>query len=187
MKKNVLFIASIVATLVLSACSNDDDNTPEEVNEEEVITTLILTLTPEGGGPTVTFQSQDLDGDGPGAPVLTVTGQLEANTTYTSTIGFLNETEDPAENITLEVIEEADEHQVFYIAGGALNLTSTYLDGDGDGNPLGVLMGFETGDASLGNLTVVLRHEPNKPNDGTLADAGGETDIEAVFTGVSIQ
>ena len=187
MKKNVLFIASIVATLVFSACSNDDDNTPDEVNEEEVITTLILTLTPEGGGPTVTFQSQDLDGDGAGAPELTVTGQLEANTTYTSTIVFLNETEDPAENITLEVIEEADEHQVFYIAGGALNITPTYLDGDGDGNPLGVLMGFETGDASLGNLTIVLRHEPNKPNDGTLADAGGETDIEAVFTGVSIQ
>ena len=180
-------MAAVIASLVMGACSNDDDNTPDEVNEEEVITTLILTLTPEGGGPNVTFQSQDIDGDGPGAPVLTVTGELMANTAYTAGIVFLNETEDPAENVTIEVIEEADEHQVFYITGGALQLTSTYLDGDGNGNPLGVLMGFTTGDASLGNLTVVLRHEPNKPNDGTLADAGGETDIEATFTGVVIQ
>ncbi len=186
MKKKFLFMLAVGAALVLSACSNDDDNTPDEVNEEEVITTLILTLTPEGGGPTVTFTSRDADGDGPAAPELTVAGDLNADTTYTAAIVFLNETEDPAENVTIEVLEEADEHQVFYIPGGGLNITPTYLDGDGDGNPLGVLMGFETGDASIGTFTVVLRHEPNKPNDGTLADAGGETDIEATFTGVII-
>lgn len=186
MKKNLLLLATAVS-LVFGACSNDDDNTPDEVNEEEVITTLILTLTPEGGGPTVTFQSEDLDGDGPGEPELTISGQLAPNTTYTSTIVFLNATEDPAENITLEVIQEADEHQVFYLPSSALNLTPTYLDGDGNGNPLGVLMGFTTGENSFGSLTIVLRHEPNKPNDGTLADTGGETDISVTFDNVTIQ
>lgn len=185
MKKNV-FLLAIAASLTFVACNSDDDNTPDPVNEEELVTTLILTLTPDGGGQTVTFTSQDLDGDGPGAPELSIAGELTANTTYSGTIIFLNESEDPAENITIEVIQEADEHQVFYIPGGGLNLTPTYLDGDGNGNPLGVLMGFETGEGSFGNLTIVLRHEPNKPNDGSLGDAGGETDIEATFTGVVI-
>ena len=30
-------------------------------------------------------------------------------------------------------------------------------------------------------LTITLKHEPTKPNDGTLASAGGETDIEVSF------
>ena len=186
MKKNVLLLFALAATLVLGACSNDDDNTPTEVNEEEVITTATLILTPQGGGQAVTLQTRDVDGDGPGAPVVTVSGDLMANTTYTGAIVFLNETEDPAENITLEVAEEDDEHQVFYIPSGSLNVTVTYLDADGDGNPLGLAITVDTGDASTGTLNVVLRHEPNKPNDGTLGDAGGETDIEVTFD-VTIQ
>lgn len=35
--------------------------------------------------------------------------------------------------------------------------------------------------SSLGNLTVTLRHEPTKPNDGTLNGAGGETDVQVAF------
>ena len=185
MKKNV-FLLAIAASLTFTACNNDDDNTPDPVNEEEVITTATLVLTPQGGGTPVTLQTRDIDGDGPGAPVITVSGDLMPNTTYVGAIVFLNETEDPAENVTLEVAEEDDEHQVFYIPGGGLNVTVTYQDADGDGNPLGLAITAETGDASTGTLNVVLRHEPNKPNDGTLGDAGGETDIEVTFD-VTIQ
>ena len=185
MKKNV-FLLAIAVSLTFAACNNDDDNTPDPVNEEEVITTLTLTLVPDGGGTPVTLQSQDLDGDGPGAPVVTVSGNLMPNTTYVGSVVFLNETEDPAENVTIEVIEESDEHQVFYITSSALEITTTYLDFDGDGNPLGTSVGMETGNTSFGTLNVVLRHEPNKPNDGTLGDAGGETDISVTFD-VTIQ
>ena len=43
-----------------------------------------------------------------------------------------------------------------------------------------------TGEASTGNLRIVLRHEPTKPNDGTLAGAGGSTDVDVTFA-VTIQ
>jgi len=48
-------------------------------------------------------------------------------------------------------------------------------------NPVGLEFDFMTGEASTGTLTVTLRHELKKPNDGTLADAGGSTDIAAAF------
>ena len=96
----------LFASLLFVACSNDDEN-PEPVNEEEVITTMTVTLLPNGGGTPVTLQTRDLDGDGPNAPTVTVSGNLTAGATYNGSIVLLNETEDPAENITEEVQEEA--------------------------------------------------------------------------------
>ena len=61
-----------------------------------------------------------------------------------------------------------------------MNITTTYQDEDSNGNPLGVSIILETGAVSEGNLTVTLRHEPVKPNDG-LDSAGGETDITTTF------
>ena len=170
-------------TLAVLGCS-DDDTPPEIINEDELITTVILTLTPDSGDQVV-LTTIDLDGDGPDEPVTTVVGSFSENTQYQGAVQFLNETEDPAEDITQEVIEEADEHQVFYTVGEGLNITTTYLDSDSNGNPLGVSITLETGEASSGSLTVTLRHEPVKPNDG-LESAGGETDISTSFD-VSIQ
>ncbi len=170
----------IVGGLVLSSCSNDDDN-PTPVNEEEVITTLTVTLTPEGDGTVVTLQSRDLDGDGPNPPVISVSGPLAGNTTYTGSIELLNETVSPPEDITEEIAEEDDEHQFFFAFTGSIFETS-YLDFDGDNNPLGLEFSLETLTAGPATLTITLRHEPKKPNDGTLADAGGETDIAQTFT-----
>ena len=165
-------------TLAMLGCS-DDDTTPEIINEDELITTVILTLTPDSGDQVV-LTTVDLDGDGPDEPVTTVVGSFSENTQYQGAVQFLNETEDPAEDITEEVIEEADEHQVFYTVSEGLNITTTYQDFDSNDNPLGVNITLETGEASSGSLTVTLRHEPVKPNDG-LDSAGGETDIATSF------
>lgn len=170
-------------TLAMLGCS-DDDTTPEIINEDELITTVILTLTQESGDQVV-LTTIDLDGDGPDEPVTTVVGSFSENTQYQGAVQFLNETEDPAEDITQEVIEEADEHQVFYTISEGLNIQTTYEDQDTQGNPLGVQITLSTGTASEGSLTVTLRHEPVKPNDG-LESAGGETDISTSFD-VSIQ
>lgn len=179
--KNLFKISLILSLpLLLFSCSNDDD-APEPVNEEEIITTVTATLTPTGGGSVVTLQSRDLDGDGPNDPVITVSGNLSAQTTYSGAIKFLNETENPPEDITEEVNEEADEHQVFFVTSGGLEATFTYENFDDNGNPLGTLFSVETGAASTGILNIVLRHEPTKPNDGTLGNAGGETDISVNF------
>jgi len=175
---------TVFAGLLSTACSNDD-NDPDPVNEEEVITTLTVTLAPEGGGTAVTLQTQDLDGDGPNAPVVTVSGNLAAGVIYNGSLVLLNEIETPAEDITVEVKEEDDEHQFFYTIGGGLDATTEYANFDGDGNPLGTEFTLTAGAASSGTLTFTLRHEPKKPNTG-LADAGGETDITAAFN-VTVQ
>ena len=165
-------------TLAMLGCS-DDDTTPEIINEDELITTVILTLTPDSGDQVV-LTTIDLDGDGPDEPVTTVVGNLSENTQYQGAVQFLNDTEDPAEDITQEVIEEADEHQVFYTISEGLNIQTTYEDQDSQGIPLGVQITLSTGAASEGSLSVTLRHEPVKPNDG-LDSAGGETDIATSF------
>lgn len=174
-------ILAFIAALTISSCSDDDGNAPLPVNEEEIITTVSVTLTPQGGGTNVILISRDLDGDGPNDAVVEVSGSLTENTSYNGVVKFLNETETPPEDITIEVAEEAEEHQVFYVSSGSLNATFEYLDFDANGNPLGTLFRVDTGAASTGTLSVVLRHEPNKPNDGTLSGAGGETDVNVSF------
>lgn len=184
-KVSILFLS----TLVFAACSSDDDN-PEPVNEEEVITTLTATLSPIGGGATITLQTRDLDGDGPNPPVVTVSGPLAVNKTYNGSLILLNETESPAELINSEIQEEDEEHQFFFQATNGI-ATFNYLDFDDDDNPVGLAFTLTTSaNAGSGNITITLRHEPNKDapgvNEGNISNAGGETDIQAVFA-VSVQ
>tara|TARA_B100000900_G_scaffold90902_1_gene74248 strand:+ start:13528 stop:14073 length:546 start_codon:yes stop_codon:yes gene_type:complete len=160
------------------SCDNDDD-TPDPVNEEEVITTMNVTLVAQDGSGTVTMSSVDNDGEGPNQPVVTG-GTINSGTAYTGMVEFLNELESPAEDITEEVMEEADEHQVFFTAGGGLDVVAQAMDADSNGNPLGVHFELVAGSAGSGTLTITLVHEPEKPNDG-LSTAGGETDIEVTF------
>ena len=175
MKSNFKFLLMGFLSVALISCSKDDDS-PEPINEEEVITTMTVVLNPGN----ITLQSQDLDGDGPNPPSVTVSGNLSANTTYTGSITFLNELESPAEDITEEVEEEDDEHQVIFVSSGVA-LSVSDLNKDGNGNDLGTQFSLSTAAAGSGTLRIVLRHEPTKPNDGTLAGAGGETDIDVSF------
>jgi hypothetical protein len=178
MKTTKLLTMFVLGGVLLSSCSDDDEN-PDAINEEETITTIIVTLSGGMNGDII-LRSQDLDGDGPNAPVITVSNDLEGNTTYTGSIQFLNETEDPVEDITEEVQDEDDEHQVIYSSTGSIGSVTT-TDVDGDGNALGLSFELSTNTAGSASITATLRHEPTKPNDGTLAGAGGETDATATF------
>ncbi|MEM6829692.1 MAG: type 1 periplasmic binding fold superfamily protein [Bacteroidota bacterium] len=184
--KNYWKYLSLVGLVVVlfSACSKDD---PEEENEQEVITTLIVTLTDGTNVRTLSFADADAD---PTTPSVFVLDALDANTTYTFTIELLNETETPAEIVTTEIREEDEDHQFFFLVDGTLNVTAAYGDQDADGNPIGLIGTMTTGDASAGDLTVILRHEPDKNaagvSDGEITNAGGETDIEVDFA-VTIQ
>jgi hypothetical protein len=183
--KAIKFLSMLaVAALTFNSCSNDDD-APAPVNEEEVITTVIVTLTPQGSGTAVTLTSRDLDGDGPNAPVVSVTGPLNNNSVYNGSVQFLNELENPAEDITEEVAEEDLEHQVFYNVTGGIG-TITYTDSDPNGNPVGLSFTLSTSaSATTGVMTVILRHEPEKDaagvSEGDITNAGGETDTEVSF------
>ena len=178
--KNYFKLVSITLfTLLFVACSSDDDAAPEPVNEEEVITTMIVTL--DGPDQVITLEYRDPDGpDGPDSADITVSGALTAGVTYAGSIRLLNETEDPAENVTEEVEEEADEHQFFYTPSSDLNVEVEYGNFDSNGNPLGTMFILTASAASTGSLTFTLQHEPTKPNTG-LEDAGGETDIQVTF------
>ncbi len=183
MKNNLFKVAFLATAAVFISCEDDD---PQAVNEEEVITTVEYKLVNSADpNDEVTFTSTDNDGEGPNAPVLNVSGPLTAGATYTGTVEFLNELETPVEDITEEVLEEADEHEVFYVVNTA-DVSIAKTDTDDDGNPLGLDTTVTVGTAGAGTLTVVLRHEPNKPNDGSLTDAGGETDVEVTFS-VTVQ
>jgi len=180
MKKITQFALCLFALTVFFACEKDE---PEIPNEEELITTVTYTLTPESGGTPVMMTFQDLDGDGGNAPVISG-GTLAANTTYNGSLELLNEEESPAEDITEEIEEEDAEHQFFFTTSIS-GLTISYDDTDGDGNPVGLATKLATTDAGSGNITIILRHEPNKSADGvadgTIDNAGGETDIEVTF------
>lgn len=200
MKTIKLVTFLFLSGLALTGCSNDDDkDIPKEINPDEVITTMNVTLTAPSGD-VVTFKSFDKDGNGPNAPQITVSGPLMANTIYSGTMEMLNEQANPTENTTEEIMSEANAHQFFFLSQGGLNAETVYADNESDyvdkddekggkfttKNPVGIKFTLSTGEASTGMEYIVLRHQPNKPNDGTLKGAAGETDFEATFP-VTIQ
>ena len=193
-QKFKFYALALVTALTFSSCSNDDDNnTPPPVNEEELITTVTAIFTPVDGGTAITLQYKDLDGEGANAPIVSVSGAFAKNKTYNGAVTFKNELANPAEDITSEIIEEGDEHQVFYQKTGTLNAL-TYAAAssnfDKNGKPVGLQSVFTTTGEASGNLTITLRHEPNKNAtnvaSGDITNAGGSTDAEVSFN-ISVQ
>lgn len=180
-KKTIKLLAALfISSLIFTSCSDDHDHGDDHDHEEELITTVIYTLTNNADATnTVVLTSTDLDGDGGLDPVETVVGNFKANAAYTGTIQLLNATENPAEDITEEVKEEAEEHEFFYSNTAGLTILKT--DEDANKNPLGVETTATAGSAGTGSLTVILKHEPTKPNNNTSASAGGSTDVEVTF------
>ena len=184
MKNLRISALALISALTLASCS-DDDNKAAIVNEEEVITTITATFTPQAGGTPIVLTSRDLDGDGPNAPVVSVSGNFATGVVYNGTVKFLNELETPAEDITEEIHEEGDEHQIFYQHSG-LGIFA-YGDQDVNGNPVGLQFTYTAAQAAAtGNLTITLRHEPNKADEGVangiITNAGGSTDAEVTFS-----
>lgn len=174
MKRLFPFFALGLLTL-FTACEEDD---PVIENEEEVITQVTLTLFPSGTQEQVVFSFNDPDGDGGMAPELTQTGTLVAGADYRGQVSFANEDEG---SIDGEIIEEGLEHQVFYETN--TNLTFAYTDMDAAMQPIGLQTSLTTGAAGSGNLTITLKHEPEKAG-AVISNpdaVGGETDVEVTF------
>ncbi|MBC7977209.1 MAG: hypothetical protein H7138_19715 [Myxococcales bacterium] len=161
---NLARLVGLVSLVVTAACGGDDGGI---VNENEVITTVRLELTPSGGGAVVTAVFNDPDGDG-GAPPTIDPLVLTSGTTYAMTVRFQNGLETPPGEITDEVRDESDQHQVFF-TGTAINgpatatpgapLTHSYADTDANGLPIG-LANTLVATAGTGTVIVTLRHLP---------------------------
>ncbi|MDO3694766.1 type 1 periplasmic binding fold superfamily protein [Wenyingzhuangia sp. chi5] len=180
MKLKKLVIAMLVG-LAFTSCQKDDPIIP---NEEEVITTVIYTLTPEVAAEETVVLKYYSDGTNTNNGTYTQTGIIKKNTTYTGVLKVLNETTDPVDDITLEIKEEALDHQFFFTKPQGVNIN--YTDKDDNQHPIGLSTKFITdNDFNGGDLTITLRHQPNKSGanvpEGDITNAGGETDVEVVF------
>ncbi|QTE24437.1 type 1 periplasmic binding fold superfamily protein [Polaribacter cellanae] len=180
--KTIKLLALLVVTSIAFTSCSKDDNGPE--NEEELITNVTYTLT--NGNNVVTLAFEDLDGEGGKAGTYSISGPLKANTTYTGVIKLENKTEKPAEDITLEVKKENDEHEFFYTSSIS-GITIKKTDVDRNNNPLGIKSTLTTAAAGSGSITIILKHKPKKPNSGKASEAGGSTDVEVAFKNVTIK
>jgi len=182
--KNYSILAIALLTLFTVSCSKKDDDSPvpnnlttPPANEEELITSVILSFVDTAGvQPNVQYAFRDLDGDGGNAPTQHDTIRLVNNTYYNATIQLLNEAANPAEDITLEVQQEDDEHLFCYTPSNT-NLVVTRTDSDGIFE-VGISSRWFTGAAANGPTMVTLKHQPGV-KDGTCAP--GDTDVEVTF------
>jgi hypothetical protein len=142
--------------LLMGGCKDTEE--PHEHNEHEVITTVVLSFAPASGGEPTLASWADPEDDG--SPVIDDIALSDAED-YTLTVSFLNELEDPPEDITAEVAEESDEHQVFF-TGSAVGpvVTQTYEDTDAAGLPVGLENTIATVAPGTGTFIVTLRHMP---------------------------
>jgi hypothetical protein len=184
MKNKILLY--ITAIIFLSACKDKNPVIPQDPNEEELITTLTLIMVNSANiNDTVFATFKDADGDGGNAPSVFDTIRLTNNTTYNVKIILLNESVSPADTISNEVEEEAEEHQFFYTVTGGPALTVNYTDADANSVPIGLMVDFIAGAVTTnknGKLLVTLKHQPGvKPTSGQGNITLGATDIEINF------
>ncbi|MEM1269852.1 MAG: type 1 periplasmic binding fold superfamily protein [Bacteroidota bacterium] len=169
--KKLLYLLP-VAMLVLAGCDSEEPDADDGPGEQELITQVRLSV----GGQTFTWT--DADGPGGGEPVFD-TIRLAPNTAFPATVEFFNTIDD--EDVTEEIREEDEEHQVFFTIGGDIagSTKITVTDADENGLPIGLSFEMETGRATNGTLTVTLSHYDDAPKDGvTRSD---ETDIEVTY------
>ena len=198
MLKNIFIKPSIALFLfiLVFACSKDED--PEPANEEEAITLVTLEVTKVGSSETITYNLEveghahddedddDNDDDHDGHEGEHVEIELEPNSSYNVSMLIYNDT-DPnnIENVTLEVIEEADEHQIYYAITDELSgfsIASASNDTrDSDGNPLFLKTTWTTIGETSGDVVGYLIHEPTSKTGSTRNDFGGATDFEIEF------
>lgn len=204
---SVMTAAMLAAALTFS-CADDNDSNPMGPDEPdahdddhddhdddhghgpgevELITTFKITLTPQGGGSPLTVQFQDLDGEGGNAPVIDRI-VVDAGTVYDGMIQELNELESPPEDITEEIREEAEVHQLFFeTLGGFAPATVAYADKESDyvtntgaDHPVGLKFTLTVpANARNGQFRVSQSHYDAGPKDGVTPS--DETDIEVTF------
>jgi hypothetical protein len=179
--------------VIFNGCKDDD---PEPENVPELITKVVLRFTPPGGAPVVVSAT---DPDGEGSQNLQLDGpiNLVKGTSYTLTIELINGLYNVGQDgydITAEVREEGDEHQLFFswsdgvfsspTGTGNINSTGTvnYQDEDDDGRPIGLTTSWTSAASSTTGkfFRVLLKHQPGiKSNSSTSVD--GETDLDITF------
>ncbi len=173
----------MMGSVMLAGTSCEDDEPKPIVDEQEVITTVKLSLVPEGKGQNVTATFSDPDGTGGNNPTVE-TLVLAPNTTYKMTVTLSDDSQATSKDLTAEVKNKGDEHELFFDKVGSLNITSVQkTDMDKNNRPIGLEATIVTGAASTGKLRVTLKHQPGlKGNTSDISK--GATDVQAEFPAV---
>ena len=179
MKRARLFSCMLVASIAFLGCKKEK----ADPNEEELITTVKVKLTekvPGGTGAVTTFEFKDLDGEGGAAPSKFDEIVLARGKVYDCALEILNESTSPADNITAEILAEANDHQFYFTATNGLVAVSN-LNNDGKGLPLGLTSTWTAAAAAgTGTFNVTLKHKPGVKAAGDPVSKG-ETDISIDF------
>lgn len=177
MKKMNLHLAAALLVLVsIVGCKKD----PVDPNESELITTVKVVLTERVSGTQTIYQFKDLDGVGGAAPSRFDEIVLEKGKVYGCNLQLLNESVTPADDITLEVFAEGNDHQIYLTPSNALAVVSNYSL-DTKGLPLGITSTWTAAAAAgTGTMNVTLKHKPGVKAAGDPVSKG-ETDISVDF------
>lgn len=141
----------------LFGCSDVKDAHDHD-HDHELITTVLLDFQEETSGDIITAAWTDVELSGsPTADDIV----LSIDQRYRVSVSFLNELEQPVEDITPEIDDESDEHQIFFTGDPMGRLVEhSYLDSDANGLPIGLDNDFLPLDIGDGVLTLTLRHLP---------------------------
>jgi len=170
-------IALIVLVVGLQGCK-ESATSPQNVDHDGV-TTVTLTLTNMATLSTQSYVWEDLDGVGGSAPNRIDTITVAADSVYQGSLAFENRKASPPVNITIDVLNDRNNHQVFYAISGA-TATITTTDLDGRNLPLGLKTNWTSLKKSLGALAVSLSHYPDSTTKkGT--NPSSETDVDVVM------
>lgn len=195
MLKNIYLKATLLSTVLLFiACDKDD--VPEAENEMEVFTKTIIKVTnlSDSSSETYEFEVEEHDNGHEHGVIAAneesddhgdhVEIELESSSEYKFEISFLNDS-DPNNviDMTGEVIEEADEHYVFYeLLSNRISYESTSGDTiDSNGNALNLVTKWTTTIATVVDVEAYLIHQPTLKSGNTRDDLGGATDVEIEF------
>lgn len=191
---NVRLLAFLMIGMAVVSCGDDD--APPTENLPEVFTDVTLIFTPAGGGTPITATANDDDGEGPNDLEVLGPINLAAGTTYTLTFNVEN-TLDPNADLNAEILEEDNEHQIFFAftdgaftsptGDGNIGATSAsdpinYGDMDENMRPVGLVTTWSTSTTPVtGTFTANLQHQPGGVKTDTSNSTNGDTDFDLEF------
>lgn len=173
----------IIATALLwASCKKEEKNVQPPDPENEVITTVKLVATNNADITDIsTALWKDLTPNDGNPDTSQATLKLKKDAVYTVSVLFLDETKNPAADITQEVSDRGNYHLICYAPSSGLNLSVIRTDKDSNSPALeiGLKSKFTTGAAGTGKLNVSLHHQPSGKN-GTDCSIGS-TDADVNF------
>ncbi len=199
MRYSTLFL---LALPLLAACKDvkEDEDDHDHDHDHGLVTALIIEFT-DSSGTSAAFTWADPTADGSDLTIDPI--ELVAGESYDVSLQVLNQLEDPVEDVTVEILEQAEEHQFFFTGTAVMGpasessaavLEHAYSDTDAEGNPLGIDNIFEALDAGNGDMDVTLRHLPPESGaptkvsglaetvmSGGFSAIGGDNDIQVTF------